>query len=589
MDDVAATIETQKILIAHAPTGIGKTVSVLAPAVKYAVKNNKIVFFLTSKQSQHKIVIETLKKMSDKADFEIKVVDVVSKQAMCPREIASEHPALFSDFCHLDQKTGRCKYFTKDNDQFKEKIRGKIFHIDEFKKLCLEEGICPHKCALELIPTANVVVCDYNYLFTDIFDNLADKTGKSLDDFIVIVDEAHNLPPRLIDYLSGELNIDILDEARKEAQKIDRKDLAQIIKKIIGFFEAQTKNKETNVTKEFLIDRLDIILKESLTQMSFDSFFEEIEKAADEAVEQKVAEDYSKLNFLKTFLEGWKTSFPCSRIFSFVDSPKLSYKLLDPSLLSSKILMAAHSAILMSGTLSPPEMYAGILGITDERAIFKIYTSPFPQENKLVIVTKNLTSLYSQRGKDMFYAMAEKITNISKVVIEETGQNVAVFFPSYLFLNEVQQYVGSDIKSKLIVESKNMRKADKENLYNQLKFFPGKVLFGVLAGSLSEGFDYENNILKCVIVVGLPLTPPSLFEKNFQEYYCRKFGRQKGMLYSSVYPAINKAIQAGGRAIRSETDRAFIVLMDYRYIFSEYKQCLPPEWDVKSSDKVEAL
>jgi len=95
--------------------------------------------------------------------------------------------------------------------------------------------------------------------------------------------------------------------------------------------------------------------------------------------------------------------------------------------------------------------------------------------------------------------------------------------------------------------------------------------------------------LKCVIVVGLPLTPPSLFEKNFQEYYCRKFGRQKGMLYSSVYPAINKAIQAGGRAIRSETDRAFIVLMDYRYIFSEYKQCLPPEWDVKSSDKVEAL
>lgn len=589
MDDVASAIENKKILLGHAPTGIGKTVSVLVPAVDYAMKNNKIVFFLTSKQSQHKIVIETLKKMKIMSGSEINVVDIISKQAMCPREIASEHPAVFSDFCYLDQKTGRCKYFIADNREFKEKIKGEILHVDEFKNLCSNEGICPHRCALELISTANVVVCDYNYLFTDIFDNLSDTIGKSLSEFIIIVDEAHNLPTRLIDYLSGELNIDILDGARKEAQNINRKDLSQIIKKLIDFFESRAKNKEINISKDFLIDEINRILKESLTQLSFDGFLEELEKAAESVLEQKVAEEYSKISILKTFLDEWKTSFPCSRIFSFVDSPKLSYKLLDPSSLSNKVLSGAHSAILMSGTFSPPEMYADVLGIPMERAIFKIYPSYFPQENRFVIVTKNLTSLYSQRGRDMFYAMAEKITNISKIVIEKTGQNVAVFFPSYSFLNDVQQYISGNIKSKLVVESRHMHKSDKENLYNQLKFFPGKVLFGVIGGSLSEGFDYENNLLKCVIVVGLPLSPPNLFEKNFQEYYCKKFGKQKGILYSSTYPAINKAVQASGRAIRNETDRAVIVLMDYRYIFPEYKQCLPPEWNAKSSDKVEEL
>jgi len=590
MNDVAAAIENRKILLSHAPTGIGKTVSALVPAVEYALKNDKIVFFLTSKQSQHKIVIETLKKMSNISDSKIKVVDLISKQAMCPREIAAEHPALFSDFCRLDQKTGRCKYFiNNNNNQFKEKINSEILHVEEFKKLCSNEWVCPHKCALELISTANVVVCDYNYLFTDIYDNFSDKIGKSLSDFIVIIDEAHNLSNRLVDYLSGELNVDILDGARKEAQKIDRKDLSQIIKKLIGFFESQPKNKEVNVLLGFLIDKLNNILKESLNPIGFDDFFEELKKAADEVFEQKVAEEYSKLNFLKTFLEGWKTNSPCSRIFSFVDSPKLSYKLLDPSSLSNTVLSKVHSAILMSGTFSPPEMYADVLGISNERAIFKIYPSYFPQENRFVAVTKNLTSLYSYRSKDMFYAIAEKITNISKIIIEKTGQNIAVFFPSYLFLNEVQQYIDDKLKSKLIVELRHMRKTDKENLYNQLKFFPGKILFGVIAGSLSEGFDYENNLLKCVIVVGLPLNPPDLFRKNFQEYYCKKFGKRKGILYSNTYPAINKAVQAGGRAIRSETDRAIIVLMDYRYIFPEYMQCLPPEWNARSSDKIEDL
>lgn len=587
MNDVAFAIENKKILLAHAPTGIGKTVSVLAPAVEYALKNNKVVLFLTSKQSQHKIVIETLKKMRKVS--EINVVDIISKQAMCPREIAFEPPAVFSDFCHFDQKAGKCSYFTADTGAFKEKIKGKILHVEEFKKLCSDEGVCPHKCALELMSTANVIVCDYNYLFTDIFDSVFSMIKRPLSDFIVIVDEAHNLPTRLIDYLSGELNLDILNGARREMQAINRKDLSQILEKMINFFENQPKCKEKNVSKEFLIDELNKILKESLTPMNFEDLLKELEKASEKVVEQKVAEEYSKTNKLKGFFEGWNTSFSCSRIFSFEESPKLFYKLLDPSSLSSEILSNVHSAILMSGTFSPPEMYGDILGIPKERAIFKIYSSYFPQENRLVVVTKGLTSLYSQRGKDMFYAIAEKITNISKIIIEKTGQSVAVFFPSYFFLNEVEKYIDNNIKSRLLVESRHMRKSDKENLYNQMKFFSGKVLFGVIGGSLSEGFDYENNLLKGVIVVGLPLNPPSLFEKNFQEYYIKKFGRQKGILYSRTYPAINKAVQASGRAIRSETDRAIIVLMDYRYILPEYKHCLPPEWNIKSSDKVDDL
>ncbi|RLI93521.1 MAG: hypothetical protein DRO90_03465, partial [Candidatus Altiarchaeales archaeon] len=157
--------------------------------------------------------------------------------------------------------------------------------------------------------------------------------------------------------------------------------------------------------------------------------------------------------------------------------------------------------------------------------------------------------------------------------------NVAVFFPSYEFMNSVMNFI-SISRKEILVEKKNMKKEDRVELYKRLVAMANKrgcVLFGVQAGSLSEGIDYANNLLNGVIVVGLPLEIPSLEVKSLIEYYDFKF--ERGWDYGYIYPAMNRALQAAGRCIRSETDKGVIVLMDERFRWKNYRKCFPLDFE----------
>jgi len=241
--------------------------------------------------------------------------------------------------------------------------------------------------------------------------------------------------------------------------------------------------------------------------------------------------------------------------------------------LSGDIFNGVRSSILMSGTLYPGEMYADLLGIPDP--VIKEYESPYPPENRKVVVTDYLTTMYRKRGTRMYQAYANHIVDAARYC----PGNIAVFFPSYGLMEKIMERMElMEHDKELIVERRSMTKREREEILNHLedaKRMGGALLLGVQGGSLSEGVDYRNNLLSVVMVVGLAVAPPNAETEALRRYYDEKFGNGKGWDYVFISPAVNKALQAAGRAIRDAGDRALIVLMDGRFAEDRYVRFLP--------------
>ena len=613
MGDVKHAVEAGGILIAHAPTGIGKTVAALAPAVQYAIENEKTVFFLTSKRSQHKIAIDTLRLINERNGLNLTAVDITSKQSMCPRAVSiyREFYSLFNEFCKNEQRNKRCWYYMNHDEEALARIRCEIMHVEELCEWCKTRRVCPYKAALEVGKTADVIVCDYNHLFSrDIAAKVLEKIEKGLDELIVIVDEAHNLPDRIRNNLSSELRLKTISETARGIRNIDREmynnliEMEMILKKLVTN-AARAKRAEITVDRDFLIGELEKMLRRRIEVMSYNEFVNAIRSRA-EAIQESVSTSrsmststdgesgrereilQSNLVSISDFLDAWTTEEKCLRILSINDNPTLSLKLLDPSVLSEPVFRGAHATVMMSGTLYPVEMYADVLGaarINGREIALREYKSPFPRENRLIAVTKGLTTKYTRRGEAMYRRIGEKIAGIA----ENVRGGMAVFFPSYALLKAILAYLSPQVRRRVMVERREMGKVERNRLYEQLRDEESRILFAVQGGSFSEGMDYESNILKAIIVVGLPLSPPTLEVKATQGYYTGKYGAEKGRLYGYLYPAITKVLQAAGRGIRSEHDRCIIVLMDYRFAQFPYKRCLPPDFDMIFTDRVEDL
>ena len=617
MADVKHAVEAGGILVAHAPTGIGKTVAALVPALQYAIENEKTVFFLTSKRSQHKIAIDTLRliKEQERNGLNLTAVDITSKQSMCPRAVSiyREFYSLFNEFCRNEQRNKRCWYYMNHDADALARIRSEIMHVEELCEWCKTRQVCPYKAALEVGKSADVIVCDYNHLFSrDIASKMLEKIEKNLDELIVIVDEAHNLPDRIRNNLSSELRLKTISETARGIRNIDRElynnllQMEMILKKLVTN-AAKAKRAEITVDRDFLIGELEKMLRRRIEVLSYKEFINAIRSRA-EAIHASTSRSMpmsmstggesetrkerdilqSNLASISDFLDAWTTEEKCLRILSINDNPTLSLKLLDPSVLSEPVFRRAHASIMMSGTLYPVEMYADVLGATrvnGREIILREYKSPFPRENRLIAVTRGLTTKYTKRGEAMYRRIGEKI----EAIAENVRGGMAVFFPSYALLKAILAYLSPQIRRRVMVERREMGKTERNRLYEQLRDEESGILFAVQGGSFSEGMDYESNTLKAIIVVGLPLSPPTLEVKATQGYYTGKYGADKGRLYGYLYPAITKVLQAAGRGIRSEHDRCIIVLMDYRFAQFPYKRCLPPDFDMIFTDRVEDL
>ncbi|MBW2965014.1 ATP-dependent DNA helicase [Candidatus Woesearchaeota archaeon] len=591
VQEVARAVAERKDMIVHAPTGLGKTAATLAPAVKYALENEKKVFFLTSRHTQHLIAIETLREIKEKYNIDLFAVDMIGKKWMCSVPgVDAMNSNEFYEYCKKQREDELCDYYNntksgtrltphaqKALDEIK---KSSPCHMERFRELCGQDALCAYEMAALAAKEATVIVADYYYIYNPhIRDPFLKKAGIKMEDCIVIVDEGHNLPDRIRNLMTEQTSNFMLKKAINEAKKIEREEMVSQLSRIQDIInelsQGMNDGDEKLVTKDEFVDKINKIGE-------YADLVADFELAA-QFVREK--ERQSSIGGVAQFLDAWLGEDKGhARIITQKKTKRgesiimLSYRCLDPSIVSAQTIDACHSTIIMSGTLTPTEMYKDILGFPDDTVVRR-YKSPFPESNRLSLIVPETTTKFSQRNPEQFRRIAEICAEITNLV----PGNSAIFFPSYWIRDQVYAFFSDLSKKTAFLEDSEMGKEERTEFLDRFKSYKdsGAVLIGVMTGSFGEGVDLPGDLLKCVVVVGLPLQQPTLETKKLIEYYDDRFS--KGWDYGYVGPAFTKCLQSAGRCIRSETDRGVIVFLEERYVWQNYFKHFPRDMEIEVS------
>lgn len=580
-------INEKNNVIVHAPTGLGKTAASLAPTLKYALDNNKTIFFLTPRNTQHKIAVQTIKAISQKHHIKIKGTDIVGKKWMCIQPgVSALATNEFNEYCRAMREDKKCEYFEnlKKGEELSAEGKLAMSELDVMSPTTVEETvvvgenhkICPYELAMLQAAKSTIIITDYYYLFhPKIRENFLKKNDINLHDSIIIVDEGHNLSSRIKDLASEKLSMRILKRAMGESKKHNYANVGTVIEKIAEIIPSLLPEgkDEVYVNKELFIKKVNEII-------GYQEITEEFYHVADQIREEQ---KQSAIGSIASFLDAWLgDSLGFTRIISRdkrhgQENISLSYRCLDPSIISKEVIDQAHSTIIMSGTLTPTTMYKELLGFPDE-SVEVTYPSPFPEENRLNMIISKTSTKFTKRSDSQFREIAKIVTDIINV----TPGNSAIFFPSYFLKDEIDKYL-TKVEKTVFHERQEMNKTEKEETINKFKSYKktGAVLLGVIGGNFSEGIDLPGDELITVAMIGLPLSRPDLETKALIDYYDKKFG--SGWDYGYVFPAFNLLIQSAGRCIRSETDKGVVIFIDERFTWDNYYRCFPRTWKMKIS------
>jgi len=285
---VQEAVDTQGNLIVHAPTGLGKTVAALGPALKKAVDENLTIFFLTSRHTQHTIAVDTIKAIRDAYGLKIPVVNIIGKKGMCLQPgVDMLSSGEFSEYCKKVREDHQCEYYEKTRKKnyestviakgiLKELETRSPLHVQEIIATCDDEGLCPYEMALLLAEKAKVVVADYYYVFNpSVLEAFLKKTKKELEDAIIIVDEGHNLPGRIRELMSYSLSTLTIKQARKEVEELAAEEcfpyldsLQELLLEAIGLEEEKRVEGISFSEKEEMISILGVSLFLKKSRMS---------------------------------------------------------------------------------------------------------------------------------------------------------------------------------------------------------------------------------------------------------------------------------------------------------------------------------
>ena len=620
--------------LAAAPTGIGKTAASIAAALEVAMNSSvkPHILFLTGRQSQHKIVIDTVRKINSRLEHnfrDIKVVDIIGRESMC--EV-------------VDIQTGRCLCEQGSSEsaraRLKEDVRNYILqsprHVFETVEKAKTFGVCAWQTCRSAVKDCDILVCDYNHVFAEqVRENSLPSMGISLQNSIIIVDEAHNLPDRIRMSMERVITPIIVRNAAMEleefmgsveniamrnstisnpTQLLDDVNWAFEVIKLFRFKMAnyfRNLHEKINEDEELLIN-IDDFAKlihsacddyEGISgQMKLDSNEDFTAKTPTQnrlerlvqtlsqvSVEVEEDEDSSEPDahriayILESIIRFGNTSALCMVFSPKGKEGKITTHLLDPGVLSGPLFARTAGSILMSGTLYPPAMYADILALPKNLTTKTSYVSPFAGERRPVLIARDVTTKYTERSENMWNKMRSHI----QALIDGSEGHVAVFTPSYRLMEEILGEVLFKGVTK-VVESRDWSKDDIDRVVSKLKNerrIGNRVLLcGVFGARLSEGIDYDDGVLGSVVCIGIPNPPPSVLSNSLKEYISDKFGRQNAWRYTVTQPAINSILQAMGRPIRSIEDRALILLLDNRNDNRTYRECYPTAMKMNTSN-----
>jgi len=547
--------------VLESPTGSGKTVAVLSALLPVAREKGKRILYLCRTHEQMSRVIEELKRISEREPA--LGLSLMSRKALCLNEFVREKtrtPGEERFACSVLRREGKCEYH-RNAGRARFTFTSPM-SAGEIAARCRTVEACPYEVARTLLPSCEVVSCSYLYVFVpEIRSALLRSMELQLNDVILVLDEAHNLP-RLAASIAGErLTEFAVTAALREAREHGLKQGGKLLQRLQEFMAAN-EAEERRIEKEALIKHLEVE----------PDLLEPLERAGDEIRREKVIAGRRPVSFLHacaSFLAYW---MECrEEEFAFFSSKTtkglrcLEILPLEPRLITQEPLQQAYLSLHMSGTLTPIQPYCKVIGL--EGYVERSFPPPFPEENIIALVDPSVTTLGSLRTREMYRRISRRLESLLPLI----PGNVLVFFPSYVVLSSVLNE-GVEVEKKLFVEREEMSSVENREMVERFKRAGNAVLMGVQQGRNSEGQDFPGEQARAVIVVGIPYAVKGPKVNAQIEYYRRMYpgvwgSRSLGEYYAYYLPAYRALNQSAGRAHRSIEDKAAIVFLERRVAF----------------------
>lgn len=566
METAENTVENGHQALIQAPTGLGKTMGVLYPALKSTLKAGNQIVYVTAKNSQHEAVVEATKEINESSKInDLKVLVLTAKSKVCLKEEV---------YCNSDYCEYAKDYYTKlHRNKVKEEVAcSEIMSKDEFVRAGEKYKVCPFELSLDSIENADIVVGDYNYVFSprNIMGRFASRfQTKEKVKPTLLIDEAHNLPDRAKSYYSSSLSEENLLDLKARVIKQLPNNAIQgqaLIEELLWLMRSYTNegrysikatqfnpgkfevmnNKINDFVRSYLSSALVLQEKDPLLELN------------------SVISDFSDC------LNHAGVGF--AHIVKTDKGGLLKVVCLDASKKLSDTYSKVKSTVAFSATLKPFDYFAQLLGMDEEKNLIQSeLDSPFPSENRKLMIIPQLSTKYRDRPRNY-----PKIRESIKRITALKKGNYVVFFPSYKFMEDVLAEAKLSHAS-IISQKRSMTREQIRSYLDKLKDdSQSTVLFAVQGGVFSEGIDYRGKMLIGAIIVGPALPRFDIEAELLQKYYDQKNGC--GYKYTYVYPAMTKVIQSAGRVIRSEKDLGLLILLGRRFITDEYKEVMPEYW-----------
>ncbi len=579
-----------KRIFVEAPTGTGKTISSLFPAVR-ALGNGYCdkIFYLTPKMSARREAFSAAAKLHEAGCMQ-RTVMITAKEQVCPYS-GGAFSALRRE-CNAECCECARGYYDRVEDALREMLEN--YRGYSGKLICetaRKYKLCPYELSLDLSELCDIIICDYNYAFDmsvyfrRYFGAKALSSrrilGQAEEKYFFLIDEAHNLLDRTREMYSvtfSSKDLDLLSERASgdifcSELEVLCSSLSSEMKKLRRFMRDEIVKDENGRERGFYISS---VPPESI-ERALTSFVKKGEQWKNKNEDSVHAEMFGALladakKYL-ALLEFFDESF---RFYAMLAEESMTLRLycIDPSSIMDKLLSRARGAVLFSATLTPTDYFCKLLG--GKRGEGITLPSPFLPDNLCVAVADYVNMRFEEREKN-----AKKFATVIAATVSKRAGNYIAYFPSYACLEVAYEAFAKKYPHvKTVVQKKHMREREREEFLSAFKEDTGhlRVGFCVLGGVFSEGVDLPGSRLIGSIIFGVGL-PGISNEKNIvKEYFDTKGEDGMGYDYAYTFPGMNNVLQAAGRVIRREDDRGVVVLADDRYATAKYRELFPAHW-----------
>lgn len=560
---VYRTILRKKKLFIQAPTGVGKTISTVFPAVKAVGEElGEKIFYLTAKTITRTVAEQAFETLREQ-NLKFKVITLTAKEKICFCEETS---------CNPDDCPYAKGHFDRVNDAAYELLMQEdVMSREVLEAQARKHKVCPFEMALDVSTWVDGVICDYNYVFDPDARLRRFFAESGAGGYLFLIDEAHNLVERGRQMYSAELCKEDFLAVKKlvkgEAPRFAKR--LEACNKILLAMKKECENyKVLDNISHFGIQLMNVLSET-------DRYLEE---CVDKEVRETVLDFYFQVRSFLNIYDGLDENYVIYTEYQENGRFVLKLFCVNPAANLQKCLDKGNSAVFFSATLLPIQYYKRLL--STEKDNYAVYIdSSFDKKKRLLMNGVDVSTRYTMRSREMYQRYA---TYIFRVVKAKMG-NYLIFFPSYRFMEDVYQeftqlLASDEEEMELVIQQKHMDEEERENFLRAFEMGREKSLigFGVLGGIFSEGIDLTNEKLIGTLIIGTGL-PQVCNEREILKSYFDQKGLY-GFDYAYRYPGMNKVLQAAGRVIRTEDDRGVILLLDERFQKEKGKEIFPKEW-----------